>query len=78
MNKYEKNLSKRARPLEVKTVQIPIHHPKMKTFKPKVSADLAGDKLTLTAGLCPCATCGHKYMEECEEADCQCCSCTCT
>ena len=36
------------------------------------------EKLKVTPGKCPCSICGHKTMQECYEADCQCCSSVCT
>ena len=27
---------------------------------------------------CPCSVCGHTYIADCEAADCECCSSTCT
>lgn len=32
----------------------------------------------LRAGYCPCTICGHEFMWECENNDCQCCSSACT
>lgn len=71
-------LAARARPGERKTVTANFKHPKLAKFKPKVRADRKGNKLILKAGWCPCATCGHEFMWECEDADCQCCSSFCT
>ena len=64
-------LSKRARPLEVKTVT-GIRHIGEK------NKGLPEGELTLTAGMCPCSICGHDSMMECEEENCECCSSTCT
>ena len=67
--KIIEKLSERARPLEKKTA----------TFK------VMGDKNAglnevqeIIAGKCPCSICGHEWMWECEEQDCQCCSSACT
>lgn len=34
--------------------------------------------LHIQHGYCPCATCGHTYSYECDEAGCECCSSMCT
>lgn len=62
-------LEARARPLEKKTVTCRHMGEKNKGVP---------ETVTLTAGLCPCEICGHEFMWECEDADCQCCSSVCT
>ena len=64
-------LAGRARPLQTKTVT-GIRHIGEK------NAGLPEGEVTLVAGKCPCSICGHEWMWECEDADCQCCSSTCT
>lgn len=34
-------------------------------------------EVDVTPGVCPCSVCGHKTMEECEKADCKCCTSVC-
>jgi hypothetical protein len=36
------------------------------------------ESLEVIAGKCPCSICGHEWMWECEDSDCQCCSSACT
>ena len=68
--KQKEWLARRARPDQEKTVTVR-HMPDGKN---------AGvpETVTLKPGNCPCSICGHEYMWECEEADCQCCSSVCT
>ncbi len=35
-------------------------------------------KVEIEGRKCPCALCGHKSMEDCEKANCQCCTSVCT
>ena len=35
-------------------------------------------EMEIRSGFCPCSVCGHEFMWECEDADCQCCSSACT
>ena len=51
-------MNARARPGETKTVII--------------GPRGAEREVTVRAGFCPCETCGHEYMWECEKADCHC------
>lgn len=64
-----KKLLERARPGELKTVSFKVTEKKNYGLAPEVE---------IVAGWCPCTVCGHTYMHECEEADCQCCSSACT
>jgi len=34
-------------------------------------------EMLIVSGLCPCAICGHEFMWECEEDNCECCSSAC-
>ena len=70
--------SRMTRPWEWKTCSYDFKHDKLKGFKAKIPSDHKGDELTLQAGMCPCAICGHEYMWECEDNDCDCCSPMCT
>lgn len=64
-------LAGRARPNEVKTVTGIVHIGEKNRGLPE-------GEITLVAGSCPCSICGHEWMWECEDQDCQCCSSTCT
>ena len=73
MSKFKEWLSKRARPGITKTVTYKVmpEHGKNIGLPPE-------GEITLTIdGTCPCSVCGHKYMYECEEADCKCCTSIC-
>ncbi len=59
-------LEARARPGEVKIIQLKNPEPGL------------AESMTIAAGMCPCSICGHEFMWECEDADCQCCSSACT
>lgn len=67
-------MAQRARPYERKRVWIRPND----EFKPKSAnpTTLEDGKLWVefSAGLCPCAVCGHACMGECDEAGCECCS----
>lgn len=54
---------------------------KKKTVTYKVTNDKnygLKEKMEIRPGKCPCSACGHKTMEECNRANCQCCSSACT
>lgn len=81
MDEKTKNwMRQRARPMQRKTVTL---------SKKKQSSSVKGaafikaedDKhitISLRAGACPCGECDHQWMWQCYEADCQCCSGSCT
>ena len=63
-------LAARARPLQTKTVTYKVMEDKNYGLPPE-------GEVTLVAGKCPCAVCGHEWMWECEDADCKCCTSVC-
>lgn len=80
--KTKKYMAARARPREWKEVTVSsrnVKEYKPKEEYPKIGETSGGDPIyKIRAGYCPCAICGHKWMWECEENDCQCCSNFCT
>lgn len=72
-NKYKRTkayLESRARPLEVKKVTY--IHSERENYGLPVEGEVE-----LEAGMCPCAICGHEFMLECEDENCECCTSTC-
>ena len=62
-------LEARARPGEKKTVTVK-----------RIGGKNAGvpETVELSSGFCPCSICGHQFMWECDDAQCECCSSVCT
>lgn len=68
--KTKNYLEARARPGEEKTVTFV--HSETENYGLPVT-----EEVTLIAGVCPCAVCGHEFMWECEDDNCECCTSTC-
>ena len=77
----------RARPGTWKLISVPPldakkRGPEGMTLKPEypyLGKNHEGDDvIVVRAGFCPCATCGHTWMHECDAAGCDCCSPECT
>jgi len=66
----------------LKAVEMPTIKNEGFTFKDKrddLGDGPSGGRMVLVrTGWCPCGTCGHEFVWECDDADCQCCSSTCT